>query len=313
MSTETTPTPATPEMPETPTTPTTPSTSTSSATEPGPDKRPLRPGRILRATVLTLLGLLFVSPLVFMALTSFKNRVESAAVPPTLFPHEPTTEAYRSIMSTEGTPVLHWFVNSMVAATANSALVVVTAALAAYPLARMEFRGKRVVFALIVATIFVPPVILIIPNYLIVGELAWLDTLLAVIVPTAAGAFGVFFLRQFFLSLPLELEEAAALDGAGAWRTFFSVVLPLSKPALVTLAVLAFLTNWNDFLWPVYVLFSPEAQTLPAGLSTLQSANNVRYDLLMAGAVIASAPVLLIYVFAQRFIIEGVSRSGLKG
>jgi multiple sugar transport system permease protein len=177
----------------------------------------------------------------------------------------------------------------------------------------MDFRGKRIVFALIVATIFVPPVILIIPNYLIVGQLAWLDTLLAVIVPTAAGAFGVFFLRQFFLSLPRELEEAAALDGASVWRIFFSVVLPLSRPALVTLALLAFLTNWNDFLWPVYVLFSPESQTLPAGLATLQSANNVRYDLLMSGAVIASVPVLLIYVFAQRFIIEGVSRSGLKG
>jgi multiple sugar transport system permease protein len=271
----------------------------------------LRPA--LRTTVLTLLGLIFVSPLVFMLLTSFKNRVESAAVPPTFLPNEPTTDAYRSIMASSGTPVLQWFVNSMIAATANAALVVATAALAAYPLARMDFRGKRIVFALIIATIFVPPVILIIPNYLIVGELAWLDSLLAVIVPTAAGAFGVFFLRQFFLSLPRELEEAAALDGAGVWRTFFSVVLPLSRPALVTLALLAFLTNWNDFLWPVYVLFSPEAQTLPAGLSTLQSANNVRYDLLMAGAVIASAPVLLIYVFAQRFIIEGVSRSGLKG
>jgi multiple sugar transport system permease protein len=287
------------------------STSTATVPESGQGPRRLRP--LLRGALLTLLGLAFVSPLVFMLLTSFKNRVESASVPPTFLPEEPTTEAYRSIMSTAGTPVLHWFANSMVAATANALLVVVTAALAAYPLARMDFRGKRVVFALIVATIFVPPVILIIPNYLIVGELKWLDSLLAVIVPTAAGAFGVFFLRQFFLSLPLELEEAAALDGAGPWRTFFSVVLPLSKPAIVTLAVLAFLTNWNDFLWPVYVLFSPESQTLPAGLSTLQSANNVRYDLLMAGAVIASAPVLLIYVFAQRFIIEGVSRSGLKG
>ncbi len=277
------------------------------------DKKPMRLGPATRSIVLTVLGLLFVSPLVFMLLTSFKNRNESAAVPPTLFPNEPTTEAYRSIMNASGTPVLQWFLNSMFAATANAALVVATAALAAYPLARMEFRGKRVIFALIVATIFVPPVILIIPNYLIVGQLAWLDTLLAVIVPTAAGAFGVFFLRQFFLSLPRELEEAAALDGAGVWRTFFNVVLPLSKPALVTLALLAFLTNWNDFLWPVYVLFSPEAQTLPAGLATLQSANNVRYDLLMAGAVIASVPVLLIYVFAQRFIIEGVSRSGLKG
>ena len=131
--------------------------------------------------------------------------------------------------------------------------------------------------------------------------------------PTAAGAFGVFFLRQFFLHLPLELEEAARLDGANRLQIFTRVVLPLSKPALVTLALLAFLTNWNDFLWPVYVLFSPEAQTLPAGMSTLQSANNVRYDLLMAGAVIAGLPVLLLYAVAQRFIMEGVSRSGLKG
>ena len=185
--------------------------------------------------------------------------------------------------------------------------------MAAYPLARMRFRGRGVVFGLIVATLFVPPVILIIPNYLIVGDLKWLDTLAAVIVPTAASAFGVFFLRQFFLSLPAELEEAARLDGANLFQIFTRVVLPLSKPALVTLAVLAFLTNWNDFLWPVYVLFSPESQTLPAGLSTLQSANNVRYDLLMAGAVIASLPVLVLYCFAQRFIIEGVARSGLKG
>jgi multiple sugar transport system permease protein len=132
-------------------------------------------------------------------------------------------------------------------------------------------------------------------------------------VPTAASAFGVFFLRQFFIQLPLELEEAARLDGANRWQVFWKVVLPLSRPALVTLAMLSFLTNYNDFLWPVYVLFSPENQTLPAGLSTLQSANAVRYDLLMAGAVVASIPVLALYLGAQRFIIEGVSRSGLKG
>jgi multiple sugar transport system permease protein len=123
----------------------------------------------------------------------------------------------------------------------------------------------------------------------------------------------VFFLRQFFLSLPKELEEAALIDGANRFTVFWRIVLPLSKPALVTLGLLAFLTNYNDFLWPVYVLFSPENQTLPAGLATLQSANAVRYDLLMAGAVVASLPVLLIYVVAQRYIIEGVSRAGIKG
>jgi multiple sugar transport system permease protein len=266
-----------------------------------------------RYVLLVVLGVIFISPIVFMIVTSFKTRVEAAGVPPTWIPRTPTLDAYTSILKSEGTPVLRWFANSMIAATANAVLVVATAALAAYPLARMAFRGKNVVFGLIIGTLFIPPVILVIPNYLIVGQLKWLDTLLAVIVPTAASAFGVFFLRQFFLSLPRELEEAAMLDGASILQVFTRVVLPLSRPALATLAVLAFLTNWNDFLWPVYVLFSPENQTLPAGLSTLQSANNVRYDLIMAGAVIASAPALALYVFAQRFIIEGVSRTGLKG
>ncbi len=283
---------------------------------PGTTRGPGQAGRgrlAARYAVLTVLALVFISPLLFMLMSSFKTGAEAASVPPTWFPRVPTLEAYRSVLGAEGTPVLRWFANSMIAALAHAALVVTTAALAAYPLARMTFRGKNIVMATIIATLFVPPVILVIPNYLIVGGLAWLDTLLAVIVPTAASAFGVFFLRQFFLSLPRELEEAALLDGANRVQTFFKVILPLSRPALVTLALLSFLTNWNDFLWPVYVLFSPEAQTLPAGLSTLQSANSVRYDLLMAGAVIASLPVLALFVFLQRYIIEGVSRSGLKG
>jgi multiple sugar transport system permease protein len=269
--------------------------------------------KVLTYVVLVLLALIFVSPLIFMLVTSFKTRADAASLPPSWLPNPFTTQAYESILTSSGTPVLRWFGNSMLAAAANAALVVSTAALAAYALARMRFRGQKVVFAVIIATLFVPPVILIIPNYLIVGEVGWLNTLLAVIVPTAASAFGVFFLRQFFLGIPIELEEAARLDGANQWQTFWRVILPLSRPALATLALLAFLTNWNDFLWPIYVLFSPEMQTLPAGLSTLQSANAVRYDLLMAGAVVASVPVLLLFVFLQRFLIEGVARSGLKG
>ena len=271
------------------------------------------PRTVLRYVVLIVLALLFISPLIFMIVTSFKTRGDAVSVDPTWIPNPFTLQAYESIFSARGTPVLRWFLNSMIAALANAALVVATAALAAYALARMHFRGQKLVFGAIIATLFVPPVILVIPNYLIVGELGWLNTLVAVIVPTAASAFGVFFLRQFFLGIPLELEEAARLDGASPWGIFMKVVLPLSRPALATLALLALLTNWNDFLWPVYVLFGPEVQTLPAGLSTLQSANAVRYDLLMAGAVIASVPVLIMFVFLQRFIIEGVSRSGLKG
>src|SRR5919112_1277873 len=286
-----------------------------------PAKRPTTPEptrlkvrRVLRYVVLILIALAFISPLVFMLVTSFKTRSDATSLPPSWIPNPFSLDAYKTLLEGTGeTPVLRWFANSMFAAAAHALLVVATTAMAAYALARMEFRGKKIVFGMIIATLFVPPVILIIPNYLIVGKLYWLDTLIAIIVPTAASAFGVFFLRQFFIGLPVELEEAARLDGANRFQIFFKVVLPLSRPALVTLALLAFLTNYNDFLWPVYVLFSPENQTLPAGLSTLQTANAVRYDLLMAGAVVASVPVLGLYLFSQRFIIEGVSRSGLKG
>ena len=271
------------------------------------------PRRGLLYALLIILTLIFVSPLLYMFSTSFKTTAGAAAPTPQWIPAEPTLQAYESILGTSGTPVLRWLVNSIVAASLQTLLILVTASMAAYALARIEFRGKKIVFAVIIATLFVPPVILLIPNYLVVGRLGWLDTLLAVILPGAAGAFGVFFLRQFFLGLPVELEEAARIDGASRWRTFRQIILPLSRPALVTLALLSFLTNWNDFLWPVYVLFSPENQTLPAGLSTLQNANAVRYDLLMAGAVIASAPVLAMYFAAQRYIVEGVGRAGLKG
>ena len=260
---------------------------------------------------LLLLTVLFVSPLVFMVTTSFKTNFEAAQ--PTWIPKEPTTEGYTFIFNATQTPVLRWFLNSLLAATLQTLLILVTASMAAYALARMEFPGKRLLTALIIATIFIPPIVLLIPNYVIVAELGWLDSLTAVIVPGAAGAFGVFFLRQFFISLPMELEEAARLDGANRFQIFWKVILPLSKPALATLALLSFLTNWNDFLWPLYVLFSPERLTLQPGLSTLQSAFSTDYATIMVGGVIASVPVLILFVIAQRFIIEGVSRSGLKG
>ncbi|MDQ6875457.1 MAG: carbohydrate ABC transporter permease [Actinomycetota bacterium] len=286
-------------------------TVTAPASTARPGKNPTK--RVLQYIVLIVLTLIFISPLIWMAVTSFKTSADAIANTPQWVPAHPTTHAFSSILRASGTPVLRWFFNSVLAATAQAVLVVATASMAAYALARMEFPGKRVIFALIVSTLFVPGVILIIPNYVIVSQIKWLDSLPAIIVPGAASAFGVFFLRQFFLGLPRELEEAALLDGAGPWRIFWSVVLPLSRPALVTLAMLAFLTNWNDFLWPVYVLFSAQNQTLPAGLATLQNANAVRYDLLMAGAMIAALPVLILYCFAQRFVIEGVSRTGLKG
>jgi multiple sugar transport system permease protein len=276
------------------------------------------PGRIASTivwyAVLMLLTVVFVAPLLWMLSTSFKTRQGSTQFPLTWIPREISTEGFSTIFNTTTqTPVLRWFANSMIAASGHTLIVLVTASLAGYALARMRFPGKNLAFAVIIGTLFIPQFVFIMPNYLIVDYFGWLDTLLAVLVPGAAGAFGVFFLRQFFLSLPRELEEAALIDGANRFQIFLRIILPLSRPPLATLAVLSFLTNWNDFLWPVYVLISPEVQTLPPGLATLQGAYNTNYPVIMAGGVLASIPVLIIFFIAQRYIIEGVSRSGLKG
>jgi multiple sugar transport system permease protein len=277
------------------------------------------PGQLARVglsyVVLILLTLAFVTPLLWMLSTSFKTNVEATQLPPHWIPAEFTTDSYQTIFKTgeSQTPVLRWFLNSMVAATAHTLLVLATASMAAYALARMNFPGKKILFAIIIATLFIPTFVFLMPNYLIVDTLGWLDTLLAVIVPPAAGAFGVFFLRQFFLSMPHELEEAALIDGANRLQIFLRIVLPLSKAPLATLAVLSFLTNWNEFLWPVYVLFSPKSLTLPPGLSILQNAYTTDYATIMAGGVVAAIPVLIVFILAQKYVIQGVSRSGLKG
>lgn len=259
------------------------------------------------------LALVFAVPLLWMFLTSFRTIEDSRRIPLTLIPDELTLRAYRLLFSDEQNPVFTWALNSLIAAAAHAALVLVVSSMAAYALARLQFRGKGVLFGIIVATLFVPGFIFLMPNYLMMDRLGWLDTLIALIVPGAAGAFGVFFLRQFFLAIPKELEESALIDGANTWQIFTRIVLPNAKPALVTLGVLSFLGNWNDFIWPIFVLFSPERLTLPAGLSTLQAAYNIDYPVVMAGATVAAVPVLILFVFVQRYVIEGVASSGLKG
>lgn len=263
--------------------------------------------------VMVLLALAFIGPLVWMLITSFKTGVEARSVPPTFFPQDPTISAFQTLFSDKTNPVLLWLANSLMAATGHAVLVVVICSMAGYALARMEFPFKKLIFGMIIATLFIPGFIFLMPNFLILNQLGWLDTLWSLIVPSAAGAFGVFFMRQFFSTIPIALEESARIDGASSWRIFFSIVLPNARPALVTLGVLSFLTNWNDFIWPIYVLFSPERLTLPVGLSKLQGSYTIDYAVMMAGAAIAAVPVLIIYIFVQRFVIEGVASSGIKG
>ena len=284
-----------------------------SATEPDRRRR-LRRQNPLFWVALVLLALVFIAPLVYMLLTSIKTSGEARAVPPTLLPSEPTLDAFRTLFfADEASPVLIWLANSMIAATLHSLLVVVISAMAGYAFARMEFPGKNLLFGVIVATLFLPAFVFMMPNFEILNRLLWLDTLTAIIVPSAAGAFGVFFMRQFFSTIPLALEESARIDGAGPWRTFVSIVLPNARPAIVTLALISFLANWNDFIFPLYVLFSADRLTLPVGLTKLQGAYTIDYPVIMAGAAMASIPVLLLYIFVQRYVIEGVASSGIKG
>lgn len=276
------------------------------------------PGQIAKVVLsyaaLILLTIIFVAPLLWMLSTSLKTSAATTQTPLHWIPREFSTEAYSEVLSPGSqSPVLRWFLNSMIAATANTLLILITASMAAYALARMKFPGKNIMFVVIIGTLFIPQFVFLMPNFLVVETFGWLNTLLAVIVPGAAGAFGVFFLRQFYVSLPKELEEAARIDGANQLQIFLRIILPLSKAPLATLAVLSFLVNWNDFLWPVYVLFTPESLTLPPGLAILQGAYTTNYAVIMAGGVVASVPVLILFFVAQRYIIQGVSRSGLKG
>lgn len=263
--------------------------------------------------LLLVLSVVFLGPLAVMGLTSLKTPAEAQAADWSFWPSEFTTRAYDILFNSPDNPILRWFLNSMLAASAHAVLVVLTASLAGYAFARMEFKGKNVLFGIILSTMFVPGFLFLMPNFLMLDSLGWLDTLLSIVVPGAAGAFGVFFMRQFFLSLPKEFEESARVDGAGPFTTFFRIMVPNATPAMVTLLVLSFLTNWNDFVWPLYVLFNDANLTLPIGLSKLQGAYTIDYPVVMAGAVIAALPVLLLYAFVQRYVIDGVASSGVKG
>jgi multiple sugar transport system permease protein len=185
--------------------------------------------------------------------------------------------------------------------------------LAAYAYARLDFPGRNILFYVLLATLFLPGMMFLVPNFTTITRMGFLNNFAGVLLPGFAAVFPVFFMRQFFESLPKELEEAAHIDGANVFQTFFLIVMPLAKPALATLAIIQFLGSWNDFLWPLLILKDRELQTLQPGLRTLQGAYTSEYGLMMAGAVIVAIPVLVLYAFLQRYIVQSVATTGLKG
>ena len=267
----------------------------------------------LLLALLIFIGILILIPLLWMMSTSFKPKSQWFLPEIHWIPKTFTWENYTSILNNDTLPIVRWFINSLFLSSAVTILVLVVDSLAAYAYARMEFRGRRALFALLLATLFLPGVMFLVPNFLTVARLGWLNNYLGVITPALAGVFGVFFMRQFFESLPRELEEAAQIDGATQFQTFTHIALPLANPALATLGIITFLGAWNDFLWPLLILKDRLLLTLPPGLRTLQGAYTSEYGQMMAGAAITAIPILLLYILLQRYIVESVQTTGLKG
>ena len=262
--------------------------------------------------VLILFALFFLLPLLWMVVTAFKPFEEWLT--PNWIPVNPTLENFTSIFNDKSLPVVNWFLNSVLIASLFTLVILIIDSLAGYAYARLEFPGKNLLFGLMLATLVMPGIMFLIPNYLTIARLGWIGSIQGVIVPGFAGVFGVFFMRQFFQSLPKELEEAAYIDGASIWRTFWSVILPLSKGPIITLGIITFLTSWNDFLWPLLILGGNRQElTLPVGLATLQGQYTFDYGKLMAGALVLTVPVLILYAIFQRYIIRSISMTGIKG
>lgn len=278
-----------------------------------PRRAALDVGAVVSMVVIVVGAVVMLVPFVWMLATSLKPASALLTLPPTLLPEAPTLEPYRRVMT--AFPMARVFANSAFVAIASTAGQLVVASLSGYAFARFRFPGRDALFYAYVGTLMVPFAVTVTPLFIIVRALGWTDGYEGLIVPTMFSAFGTFLMRQFFMSIPRELEEAATLDGASTWATFVRVILPISGPAFATLGIFSFMASWNAFLWPLLIVADRQYMTLPLALSTLQGLypGQTEWNMVMAGAVISVVPMILVFLFAQRWVIEGVTSSGLKG
>ncbi|WP_326812707.1 carbohydrate ABC transporter permease [Streptomyces scopuliridis] len=268
---------------------------------------PFSPWHLLLAP----LTLIFAIPLIWLLLSSVMSNAEINRFPPALWPSGIDLGGYRYVLGNAMFP--RWFANSLIVSVVAVASNLLLGSLGGYAFARMRFAGSRVLLGLMLATMAIPFQLTMIPTFLVMKRLGLIDTLGALIVPSLVTPFAVFLLRQFFLSLPRELEEAAWIDGCSRLRVLFLIVLPLSRPALSTVAVLTFLTTWNDLTWPLIAINHDTQYTLQLGLTTFQGQHHTQWSAVMAGNVITVLPVLLAFLFAQKSFIQSITSSGLKG
>jgi multiple sugar transport system permease protein len=263
---------------------------------------------------LIILSTFVLFPLVFSFSQSLMTNQEVNRWPPPIIPPSPTVENYNTVFTQPDLKLGIWLWNSIYAATAYTIVVIIICAPAAYAFARLKFPGSNILFGLLLLTVMLPSQVTLIPNFILMRDLKFLDTMNALIWPGAANVFAVFLLRQFFMQIPQELEEAAILDGAGYFGRFWHVILPLSTNALTAMAIFVFLGHYNDLLWPFITTSSIEVRTLPVGLQILNSSYAGQYrPMVLAGAVFATVPVMIVYIIFQRRIIKGVTLTGMGG
>ncbi|MFJ2176193.1 carbohydrate ABC transporter permease [Streptomyces sp. NPDC101062] len=275
------------------------------------DRKKWTPGQI----VLTALGAAFsavwTAPLLWALFTSLKSEAEAVALPVRWLPREWTTQAWTAVFESGNLP--NWFVNSFVVSVCVTFVVVLVSALAGYGFARTEFRGKNALLGLVMTGLMVSPAVLGVPLFTTVQSMGMVDTYWGMILPQCAPAAMVYILYKFFQSIPRELEEAAFIDGAGRWRVFFTVVLPLSRPSLSAVGIFTFIASWNNFLWPYMVTNNPDLMTMPNGIATVMNSYGIQWAQLMAGGLMAGLPLVIVFVFFQRQIVSGVAHTGLAG
>jgi multiple sugar transport system permease protein len=267
--------------------------------------------RIALYTILTAGLLVVIGPFVWMLLSSLKPEREIRRLPPTWWPETLTLENYEQLFTRMDFP--RFFANSVIVAVAITAGNLLFCSMLGYALAKLRFPGRRALFAIVLGMLMVPGMVMFVPQFVLVSNLGLTNTYPGLIVPFVAGPFGVFLMRQFLLSIPDELVEAARVDGAGEFRIFARIVMPLARPALATLGILTFLSSWNSFLWPLVVATTEDKYTLPVALALFSvGQNRIDFGLMLAGSVVVVAPVLVVFVLLQRHFLRGIATTGLK-
>lgn len=256
-------------------------------------------------------ALITIAPFIWMTVTSFKPESEVFNIPPTLIPKEPTLEAYRDLFTKVN--FARTLLNSIIITFSFTLINVFVCSLAGYAFAKIKFLGRDKIFFLFLATIMIPSQVTMIPSFMVLRNLGLLNSYFGLILPGSASVFGIFLVRQFMLGVPNDLLDAAKIDGCNEFEIYWHIVLPLLKPVLATIAIFAFMGAWNDFLWPLIVMTSENMYTLPVALAMLNGEHNTDWALLMAGAMVVTLPILVVFFTLQRYFIEGIAHSGIKG